>query len=157
MPIGKNAIKRVENGGYSKVQTSAPDMENSSVVEASVVALSETTVSAPAKPKRGRKPKAIGANETLVAEKEEKREKPVEKKPEAVNVKPEEPVKSRRGRPPKSEKPETQPKPEETKADKVRKKPGRKPGFKPLQKSVENRKNGFERIEVGTELPYWLL
>ncbi len=32
MPIGKNAIKRVENNGYSKVETSAPDMENSSVI-----------------------------------------------------------------------------------------------------------------------------
>ena len=29
MPIGKNAIKRVSNSGYSNVQTSAPDMENS--------------------------------------------------------------------------------------------------------------------------------
>ena len=33
MSIGKNAIKRVENNGYSKVKTAAPDMENSSVVE----------------------------------------------------------------------------------------------------------------------------
>ena len=32
MAIGKNAIKRVENNGYSKVQTTAPDMENSSVI-----------------------------------------------------------------------------------------------------------------------------
>ena len=32
MPIGKNAIKRVENNGYSNVKTSAPDMENSSVI-----------------------------------------------------------------------------------------------------------------------------
>ena len=32
MPIGKNAIKRVENNGYSKVKTSAPDMENSHVI-----------------------------------------------------------------------------------------------------------------------------
>ena len=29
MPIGKNAIKRVSNNGYSKVKTTAPDMENS--------------------------------------------------------------------------------------------------------------------------------
>ena len=29
MPIGKNSIKRVANNGYSKVVTSAPDMENS--------------------------------------------------------------------------------------------------------------------------------
>ena len=33
MSIGKNAIKRVENNGYSKVKTAAPDMENSSVAE----------------------------------------------------------------------------------------------------------------------------
>ena len=33
MPIGKNAIKRVVNNGYSKVETSAPDMENSTVEE----------------------------------------------------------------------------------------------------------------------------
>ena len=32
MPIGKNAIKRVENNGYSKVESSAPDMENSHVI-----------------------------------------------------------------------------------------------------------------------------
>lgn len=33
MPIGKNAIKRVSNNGYSKVKTTAPDMENSISVE----------------------------------------------------------------------------------------------------------------------------
>lgn len=34
MPIGKNAIKRVSNSGYSNVQTSAPDMENSTIAKA---------------------------------------------------------------------------------------------------------------------------
>ena len=33
MPIGKNALKRVSNNGYSKVNTSAPDMENSEITE----------------------------------------------------------------------------------------------------------------------------
>ena len=33
MPIGKNAIKRVVNNGYSAVKTSAPDMENSVIAE----------------------------------------------------------------------------------------------------------------------------
>ncbi len=33
MPIGKNALKRVSNNGYSNVASSAPDMENS-VIEA---------------------------------------------------------------------------------------------------------------------------
>jgi hypothetical protein len=32
MPIGKNALKRVENNGYPNVKTSAPDMENSNVI-----------------------------------------------------------------------------------------------------------------------------
>ena len=31
MPIGKNAIKRVSNNGYSNVKSTAPDMENSVV------------------------------------------------------------------------------------------------------------------------------
>ena len=34
MSIGKSAIKRVENNGYSKVKTSAPDMLNSHVIAA---------------------------------------------------------------------------------------------------------------------------
>ena len=34
MPIGKNAIKRVENNGYSNVKTTAPDMVNSTVIGA---------------------------------------------------------------------------------------------------------------------------
>ncbi len=33
MPIGENSIKRAVNNGYSKVKTTAPDMENSVVVE----------------------------------------------------------------------------------------------------------------------------
>lgn len=33
MPIGKNAIKRVENNGYSKVETKAPDMEHSVIAK----------------------------------------------------------------------------------------------------------------------------
>ena len=34
MSIGKNAIKRVENNGYSNVKTTAPDMVNSTVIGA---------------------------------------------------------------------------------------------------------------------------
>ena len=36
MPIGKNSIKRVANNGYSKVSSSAPDMENSVIEETEV-------------------------------------------------------------------------------------------------------------------------
>ena len=44
MPIGKNAIKRVTNNGYSKVQTDAPDMENSEVVSAKIEAPEEKKI-----------------------------------------------------------------------------------------------------------------
>lgn len=36
MPIGKNALKRVENNGYSRVQSAAPDMQNSEIAQQSV-------------------------------------------------------------------------------------------------------------------------
>lgn len=52
MPIGKNAIKRVENNGYSKVKTDAPDMVNSTVIGATskeVIEMVEKSVEAQAK------------------------------------------------------------------------------------------------------------
>lgn len=45
MSIGKDAIKRVENNGYSSVVTSAPDMENSVISEVP----EETPAKSPAK------------------------------------------------------------------------------------------------------------
>ena len=44
MPIGKNAIKRISNNGYSNVQTNAPDMENSEVVSAKIEAAEEKKI-----------------------------------------------------------------------------------------------------------------
>lgn len=49
MPIGKNAIKRVANNGYSKVKTSAPDMENSNVIANPDVQVTEKLVAPVAK------------------------------------------------------------------------------------------------------------
>ena len=43
MPIGKNSIKRVSNNGYSKVQTDAPDMENSEIIAEKKPAAKKTT------------------------------------------------------------------------------------------------------------------
>ena len=39
MPIGKNSIKRITGNGYSNVQTTAPDMENSTVAQIPVIDL----------------------------------------------------------------------------------------------------------------------
>ena len=97
MPIGKNAIKRVENNGYSKVQTSAPDMENSNVI---------------ANPD----PQVV---EKLIA--------PVEKA--------------------------TEPKKPATKKATSAKKPAAKKSA--AKKVVE--KEGFVRIELGSDMPYYLL
>ncbi len=60
MPIGKNALKRVSNNGYSKVASSAPDMENS-VVE----------------PEKSETPAPVQKKSTASSKK-----KPADKKPE---------------------------------------------------------------------------
>ena len=48
MSIGKNAIKRVQNNGYSNVKTSAPDMENSTEIP-TPVQVAEAVMEKPAK------------------------------------------------------------------------------------------------------------
>ena len=76
MPIGKNSIKRVVNNGYSKVSTSAPDMENSTVKEilvaeekvAEVAVATEEKKIAP-KAKTAPKPRTVSKKEAKKAEK----------------------------------------------------------------------------------------
>ena len=73
MPIGKNAIKRVTNNGYSNVKTTAPDMDNSVVTEA---------VAEPKKPATVKKTTAsVSTKTTKTVAKTEK--KPTVKKPAA--------------------------------------------------------------------------
>ena len=102
MPIGKNAIKRVENNGYSKVKTSAPDMENSNVLanpDPQVVEKLITPVETATKAKAA--PKAKAATSA--------------KKPAA------------------------------------KKAPAKKAAVKPAKK------DGFVRVELGAEMPFYLL
>ncbi len=125
MPIGKNALKRVENNGYSKVESSAPDMENSSVIaniDQQVVDKIIAPVEAKAKAKRSAKaPAAV-----------------VEEKPVEVKV----PAKRKYTR-----------KTVEQKAA-IEAKPKRK-YTKKAAKPAE--KEGFERVQVGEGMPYYLL
>ena len=44
MSIGKSALKRVENSGYSKVKTEAPDMLNSHVIAAPAEEVTEKLI-----------------------------------------------------------------------------------------------------------------
>lgn len=48
MPIGKNAIKRVSNSGYSNVKSTAPDMENSAIATVEEAPMAEVPVEEPA-------------------------------------------------------------------------------------------------------------
>ena len=98
MPIGKNAIKRVKNNGYSNVETSAPDMENSVIANPD--------------------PQVI-----------EKMVKPVEEKTAKKAC---------------------------AKKATAKKAPAKKPAKKPAAKKAPV-KDGFARVEVGTQMPYYLL
>ena len=106
MPIGTNAINRVKNNGYSNVETSAPDMENSvianpdpQVVEKMVKPVEEKTAKkAPAKKTTAKKAPA--------------------KKAEAT--------------------------------------PAEAPAKKPAAKKAPAN-DGFKRVEVGNDMPYYLL
>lgn len=62
MPIGKNSIKRVTNNGYSKVTSSAPDMENSVALEENKE-IKETPKTQPAEAKK-KAPKAPTARKS---------------------------------------------------------------------------------------------
>ena len=81
MPLGRDSIKRVKNNGYSRVTTSAPDMENSSIVEpieVSVVVV-DIPVTEPAKgPKKATKKKA--EPKQTVEKEEPAKKKPAQKK-----------------------------------------------------------------------------
>ena len=54
MSIGKSALKRVENSGYSKVKTEAPDMLNSHVIAAPAEEVTEKLI-APIEAKKATK------------------------------------------------------------------------------------------------------
>ena len=64
MPIGKNSIKRAVNNGYSKVKTTAPDMENSVVVEEKPAVKKASVPKAPAKKPATKKAVAPTKSET---------------------------------------------------------------------------------------------
>ena len=83
MPIGKNAIKRVANNGYSNVKTTAPDMENSEVVSEKAKSAPKKSAPKSSAPKSSTAPKATPKKApTKVAPK-----KSLEKEPELSPVK----------------------------------------------------------------------
>ena len=100
MSIGKNAIKRVENNGYSKVKTEAPDMINSTVIGATDKQVMDMVEKQVAKSTTAKKPatktttaKKPTATKTAVKKVEKPVETVVEEKPAPVK---EEPVKAQK-------------------------------------------------------------
>lgn len=85
MPIGKNSIKRVTNNGYSKVTTSAPDMENSVAIEEKKVTKKEPSAVEPVAKKPAAKPTAV-KNTATVSNKKPSVKKPVKPKEATVNT-----------------------------------------------------------------------
>ena len=84
MPIGKNSIKRVENSGYSKVETSAPDMENSTVEATPAVKAEKKPENKKAPVKKGTAKKAPQKKSETNTQKEKKpAPKQAEKKEES--------------------------------------------------------------------------
>ena len=106
MPIGKNAINRVKNNGYSNVETSAPDMENSVIANPD-----KQVVEKMVKPVEEKTAKKAPAKKTTA------------KKADAADKKPA-----------------------------AKKAPAKKCAAK---KAPAN--DGFKRVEVGNEMPYYLL
>ena len=84
MPIGKNAIKRITNDGYSKVQTTAPDMENSNVVEN---VAEEKKPSAKKQPTKKATTKKTTQEKAPTAKKPTTPKKSMEKEPDLAPVK----------------------------------------------------------------------
>ena len=128
MPIGKNALKRVTNNGYSGVNVSAPDMEHSEIIE-------------PKAPEKAKKPAAKKAEPKAESKKPEKKAEPkkTEPKPKAVSAKAE----AKKNTAPKAEKPKTK-KPEIEKAE--------------IKDTTEtSHPDGFVKISCGMDMPAYLL
>ncbi len=102
MPIGKNAIKRVENNGYSNVKTEAPDMLDSQVL------MQEKPVKAQAKKRASSAKKASVKTRVATSKKA---------------VKPSEKVHAEQA----------------------------------VEKAGASKKDGFQRVSVCDDMPYWLL
>ena len=130
MPIGKNALKRVTNNGYSGVKASAPDMENSEIIE-------EKTVEKAKKP-AVKKPteKAKSAPE---AKKTEKKAEPK--------------ISDAKAAPKKNTAPKVErPKQEKPKIEKIEETPAPE-----SKESATSHPDGFVKISFGMDMPTYLL
>ena len=142
MPIGKNAIKRVSNNGYSNVKTTAPDMENSVVLNENEEKVEKTPIEI----------KSV-VSENNATEKKVAQKNTTVKKPSTSSTK----------STPKLENEKTVTKKTTAKKSAPKKSMETEPTFSPVktaEKIVENNKNereGDGYVNLGGKLPIHLL
>lgn len=138
MPIGKNAIKRVANNGYSSVKSTAPDMENSVINEKKAEAPKVEAAEKKTAPANKTSPKAGSAKEKAASKAEA---------PKAEASKAEAPKKApaKKAAPKKSMEKEPTLSPVNT---------AKTVAFKKEEKGA---RTGDGYINLGGELPYYLL
>jgi hypothetical protein len=138
MPIGKNAIKRVANNGYSSVKSTAPDMENSVINEEKAEAPKSEAAEKKTAPANKTSPKAGSAKEKAASKAEA---------PKAAASKAEAPKKApaKKAAPKKSMEKEPTLSPVNT---------AKTVAFKKEEKGA---RTGDGYINLGGELPYYLL
>ena len=130
MPIGKNALKRVTNNGYSGVNVSAPDMEHSEIIEPKAPEKAEKP--AAKKPAKKAEPKAV-------AKKAEPKKTEPKAEAKTVSAKAE----PKKNTAPKAEKPKTE-KPEIEKVE--------------IKETAEtSHPDGFVKVCCGMDMPAYLL
>ena len=162
MPIGKNSLKRVTNNGYSKVASSAPDMENS---EINLVSEAEKHTAEILSPKTEEGKAALErakekASEVAAKTKKTEKTEPKEKKPTPA-AKAKETVKSmtaeeKKAAKPKAKKPAAKANP---KAEKAEKNEAEKIADTPEVKDLDNTaEESTSYVNLGRgNMPYYLL
>ena len=145
MPLGKDSIKRVRNNGYSRVTTSAPDMENSSIVEPIDLSVVVDDVS------------DVEAEQKATEPATKKKAEPKSEEPKPSEPKKEEPTPKKKPAPKKK----SEPKPAPKKRTKSTKKPTPVsntdiPTPTEVAETVAMR-SGEGYINIGGELPIYLL
>ncbi len=148
MPIGKNAIKRVANNGYSSVKSTAPDMENSVINEEKAETPNAEATEKKTAPANKTSPKAGSAKEKAA--------------PKAVASK----ATVSKAEAPKAEAPKSEaPKKAPTKKAAPKKSMEKEPTLSPVntaktvafKKEEKGARTGDGYVNLGGELPYYLL
>ena len=152
MPIGKNAIKRVSNNGYSNVKSEAPDMENSVVAKPEKPAEKKSTAAKKAPAKKPAATKSAPKNSEAPKKTATKKTDETAKKTESA---------TKKTAPKATAEKKSAPKASPVKKSAPKKSMESEPELKPVRtlekitEKSEERESGY--VNFGRELPIYLL